>query len=234
MTTDTVVLRPAVFPQSGAHRGAAAVSAGPTVFLDRDGVLNEYAVDRATGLLDSPFRPEDVTLVTGAAEAAARLSGAGFTLVCVTNQPAAAKAKASVERLLEVHRRVVELLAADGVVLATSRLCWHHPEGVLPELSGRCECRKPEPGMLLDAAGEIGVDVGASWMVGDTDIDVGAGRAAGCRTALLDYPGTAHKRSSNVRPDLFAADLQGAVAQILGDENQRHSWKFPFASLRSR
>lgn len=208
--------------------------ARPAVFLDRDGVLNEYVVDPTTGLADSPFTARDVRLIPGAAAAAASLARAGFALVCVSNQPAAAKARASIEQLLDVHRRVAELLAREGGELAASRLCWHHPEGVLAELTGPCPCRKPEPGMLLDAADEVGVDLGASWMVGDTDTDVAAGRAAGCRTVLVEYGATAHKRSSHGHPDLLAADLHEAAPRLIESANQRHFQKSPFDSLRSR
>lgn len=187
----------------------------PAVFLDRDGVLNEFVVDPTSGIPDSPHRAEDVRLIPGAAAAAARLADAGFTLVCVSNQPAAAKDKASIAELLDVHRRVGELLAREGATLEASRLCWHHPEGLVPELSRPCACRKPEPGMLLDAAGELGIDLGASWMVGDSDTDVVAGRAAGCRTVLVEYGGTAHKRSASTRPDLLAVDLDDAATQLL-------------------
>ncbi len=116
--------------------------------------------------------------------------------MCVSNQPAAAKGVVTVEQLLAVHRRVVELLALQGAALAGCRLCLHHPEGVVPELSGPCACRKPAPGMLLDAARALGIELGISWMVGDTDADVQAGRAAGCGTLLIEYAGSAHKRSS--------------------------------------
>jgi D-glycero-D-manno-heptose 1,7-bisphosphate phosphatase len=191
------------------------VTGRPAAFLDRDGVLNEFVVDPVSGTLDSPHRAEDVRLIPGAGAAAARLARAGFVLVCVSNQPAAAKGKASIAALLDVHRRVSELLAREGAELEASRLCWHHPEGVVPELAMRCECRKPEPGMLLDAARELNIDLSASWMVGDSDIDVAAGRAAGCRTALVEYGDTAHKRSASTRPDLLAADLQDGVAQLL-------------------
>jgi D-glycero-D-manno-heptose 1,7-bisphosphate phosphatase len=209
------------------------VSGSPAAFLDRDGVLNEFVVDPVSGVPDSPHEVEDVRLVPGAAAAAARLARAGFTLVCVSNQPAAAKGKASVERLLEVHRRVTELLADEGAVLAASRLCWHHPEGTVARFARRCVCRKPEPGMLLDAAAEIGIDLGASWMVGDTDTDVAAGRAAGCRTVLIEYRATSHKRSSSSRPDLRASDLEDGIAKLLAYVGQRHFRYSHFDSLRS-
>lgn len=209
------------------------MSGRPVAFLDRDGILNEFVVDPASGMPDSPFRVEDVRLIAGAGAAAARLVRAGFALVCVTNQPAAAKAKAPIERLLEVHRRVLDLLAREGAVVETSRLCWHHPAGVVPALTTRCACRKPQPGMLLDAAAVLGADLSESWMVGDTDTDVGAGRAAGCRTVLVAYGATAHKRSSNAHPDILAADLEDGVAKILASVNQRHFKQSHFDSLRT-
>jgi D-glycero-D-manno-heptose 1,7-bisphosphate phosphatase len=188
----------------------------PAVFLDRDGVLNKLVPDRASGVAESPLRVEDVRLLPEVEASAARLARAGFVLVCVSNQPAAAKGLVSVEDLLAVHARVLELLARGGVELAGSRLCPHHPKGVVPELAGACGCRKPAPGMLLDAATSIGIDLRASWMVGDTDTDVGAGRAAGCGTLLIEYPGSKHKRQGGIRPDLRAADLPGAAELLLG------------------
>ena len=209
------------------------MSGRAAAFLDRDGVLNEFVVDPLSGVPDSPHRVEDVRLIAGAAAGAARLARAGFALVCVSNQPAAAKGKASIERLLEVHGRVVELLAREGAALEASRLCWHHPEGVVPELTRRCACRKPAPGMLLDAARAIDIDLGASWMVGDTDTDIAAGQAAGCRTALIEYRATAHKRSSGVRPDLVVADLVDGAAKITEIAGQKPFTKSSFASLRA-
>jgi D-glycero-D-manno-heptose 1,7-bisphosphate phosphatase len=113
---------------------------------------------------------------------------------------------------------VLELLDSGGVTFDDFRLCLHHPEGVVAELSGPCDCRKPSPGMLLGAAAEGGIDLRESWMVGDTDTDVEAGRAAGCATVLIAHPGSAHKRSDAARPDVFAADLAAAAALILGRE----------------
>jgi D-glycero-D-manno-heptose 1,7-bisphosphate phosphatase len=189
--------------------------ARPAAFLDRDGVLNEGVPDPESGMLESPLRVDDVRLLPGAATAAALLAQAGYMLACVSNQPAAAKGKVSIAELLAVHERVLELLAGEGVLLDTSLLCPHHPEGVVDELSGICDCRKPAPGMLLDVARTHGVDLAASWMLGDTDADVRAGTLAGCRTVLIEYPGSAHKRSGEARPDLLAADLPDGVARVL-------------------
>jgi histidinol-phosphate phosphatase family protein len=135
--------------------------------------------------------------------------------VCVTNQPAAAKAKTSLDELEAIQRRVAELLAAEGAHLDAWHACMHHPDGVLAELSGPCDCRKPAPGMLLDAARELDLDLARSWMVGDTDTDIQAGKAAGCRTVLVEYGSSAHKRAGQSNCDLVAADLADGVAQLL-------------------
>jgi D-glycero-D-manno-heptose 1,7-bisphosphate phosphatase len=181
------------------------------VFLDRDGVLNELVADPSTGAPESPLTVEQVRLVPGAGAAAAALARAGYLLVCVSNQPAAAKGRVSVSQLLAVHDRVSALLAQEGVVLAASRLCLHHEQGVVPGLSGPCGCRKPAPGMLLDAAASLGLDLSASWMVGDTDADIQAGRAAGCRTLLIRNPASVHKRLQAIGADAVAASLAEAT-----------------------
>lgn len=192
------------------------------VFLDRDGVLNELVPDRVSGVYESPLSVPDVRLTPGAAAAAARLARLGFALVCVSNQPAAAKGEVSVARLLEVHARVVELLRGQGVKLAASRLCMHHEHGVVPELSGTCDCRKPAPGMLLDAARALVIDLRISWMVGDTDADIAAGKAAGCMTLLVRHPGSSHKRLQGISADLAADDLADGAARIAA-ACQKHS-----------
>jgi D-glycero-D-manno-heptose 1,7-bisphosphate phosphatase len=184
------------------------------VFLDRDGVLNELVPDPVSGMPESPLRAQDVRLASGAAAAAAHLQRLGFLLVCVSNQPAAAKGKVSPAELLAVHERVLELLRAEGVKLAASHICMHHEQGVVRELTGPCQCRKPAPGMLLDAASALGIDLGRSWMVGDTDADVAAGRAAGCTTLLVTYPGSAHKRLQGVSADLSAQSLAEAAQRL--------------------
>jgi D-glycero-D-manno-heptose 1,7-bisphosphate phosphatase len=193
------------------------VTGRAAVFLDRDGVLNGLAPDPASVLPESPLRPEDVRLLPGVAAAAERLRGAGYALVGVTNQPAAAKSRVSVQQLEDVQRRVVELLRREGVELDAWRMCLHHPDGVVPELSGPCDCRKPQPGMLLDAGRALGLDLSRSWMVGDTDADIRAGHAAGCRTVLIFHPESGHRRAPVSAPDARATDLGDASILIVGD-----------------
>jgi D-glycero-D-manno-heptose 1,7-bisphosphate phosphatase len=187
-------------------------------FIDRDGTIDELVPDPVSGEPEGPLHARDVALIAGAAAALRDLSEAGWLLIGVSNQPGAAKAKASLEELAEVQSRVLELLAAEGVRFDDFRLCVHHPAGVVPELTADCLCRKPAPGMLLEAAGPLRVDLEASWMIGDTDSDVGAGKAAGCRTVLIDHAPSGHKRSGGAAPDAVAPDLAAAVKLLLTPE----------------
>jgi D-glycero-D-manno-heptose 1,7-bisphosphate phosphatase len=157
----------------------------------------------------------DVRLIAGAAEALRRLADAGWRRVGVSNQPSAAKGYVSLGEVHAVQARVLELLGTEGVRFDDFRLCLHHPDGVIPELTGPCECRKPAPGMLLAAADELTIDLARSWMVGDTDTDVQAGRAAGCRTILIEHRDSAHKRTAQLRPDALVTDLAAAAGVIL-------------------
>jgi D-glycero-D-manno-heptose 1,7-bisphosphate phosphatase len=188
----------------------------PAVFLDRDGVVNQLVRDERSGLYESPYEEGRVALDPGAVEGIAALHRAGLVLVVVSNQPAAAKGTTTLEELRRVHDEVVRLLAAEGVALDDYRYCFHHPEGLEPELAIVCACRKPLPGMLLEAAEELGLDLARSWMVGVSDVDVEAGRGAGCRTLLVENPRSAHRRLPGVEPDAWAPDLSAAARIIVG------------------
>jgi histidinol-phosphate phosphatase family protein len=185
------------------------------VFLDRDGVINDPAFDPADGRPESPLHPDDVVLTAGAVEGLRILQATTLPLIVVSNQPAAAKGKVPPQGLWDVHDRVVALLAAEAVAIADWRYCFAHPDALDPALRDTA-CRKPEPGMLLAAAREHDLDLSASWIVGDTDADVGAGHAAGCATVLIEHPQTAHRRSAGLVPDAVVADLPAAARLIAG------------------
>jgi D-glycero-D-manno-heptose 1,7-bisphosphate phosphatase len=187
------------------------------VFVDRDGVLNELVSDPTSGRPESPLAPEDVATVAGAAGAVRELSAGGYLVVGVSNQPAAAKGVVDLARLESVQARVLELLERDGARFDGFEICFHHPAGTVAELTRECDCRKPAPGMLLAAAASLGIDLGASWLVGDSDVDVEAGKAAGCRTVLIENPASAHRRAGGSEPDARAPDLAAAVRLIVGD-----------------
>lgn len=188
------------------------------VFVDRDGVINQLVADPVTGLPESPLAPAQVALIDGAAAALHRLSDGGWRLIGVSNQPAAAKGLTSVAELEAVQSLILERLRAEGVEFDDFRLCLHHPDGVVPELTRECGCRKPAPGLLLAAAPGDRLWLSDSWMIGDTDSDVAAGRAAGCRTILVEQPDSRHKRSGSAHPDAVVTDLTAAAELIICSE----------------
>jgi D,D-heptose 1,7-bisphosphate phosphatase len=151
------------------------------VFLDRDGTVNKSA-----GFIN---KPEQLVLCDGAAAAIRRINDAGYLAIIVTNQPVIARGEATLEDLARIHAKLETDLGQKGAYVDGIFFCPHHPDkgfpGERPEYKIACECRKPKPGMLLQAAERYHIDLAASWMVGDEDKDAAAGRAAGCRTALI-------------------------------------------------
>ena len=184
------------------------------VFLDRDGVLNALALNPATGAWESPHRPEEVQAAPGLAQGLAMLAAAPYRLFVVSNQPSAAKGKCTLEDLRAVHTVVSLMVAATGASISEWYYCHHHPQGVVPELSGPCPCRKPGTFFLEDAAARHGIDLARSWFVGDSDADIDCGRAKGCRTVLIEALHSEGRRRS-AAPHHRAADLAEAAAIIL-------------------
>lgn len=151
------------------------------IFLDRDGTINKYF-----GFLRDI---EQFELLPGVAEAIKRINESGYLAIVVTNQPVIARGEVTKEQLQEIHNKMETLLGVEGAYLDAVYFCPHHPhkgyEGEVPELKIDCECRKPKPGMLLKAAEEFNIDLNNSWMIGDGENDIKAGKAAGCNTALI-------------------------------------------------
>lgn len=151
------------------------------VFLDRDGTINKYV-----GFLRDI---DDFELEEGAAQAVKLINGSGSLAIVATNQPVIARGEVTFGELAEIHNKMETLLGREGAYLDGIYFCPHHPhkgyEGEIPELKFDCECRKPKAGMLLKAAEELNIDLSRSWMVGDGENDILAGKAAGCRTALI-------------------------------------------------
>lgn len=166
------------------------------VFLDRDGVLNEPVMNPATGEFEPPHSPEDLILFPGVIESLLILQDAGFALFLVSNQPDYAKGKTTLEDIHAVHDRLDRMLTSAGIRFREYYYCYHHPEGIVPEYSYACECRKPGPFFLLKAARDYGIDLQNSWMIGDRESDIRCGIAAGTRTILIEKPRSAETRGS--------------------------------------
>jgi len=181
------------------------------VFLDRDGTLIEEVNYLA--------RIDQVRLVDGSIEALRLARSAGLATVLVTNQSAIGRAFLRESELEEIHAHLGALLESAGARLDGIYFCPHHPEAILDEYRRVCPCRKPNVGMLLRAAEDLGVELEGSLMVGDRFHDVEAGRRAGCRTVLVETGYGADewrsRKPTDPQPDHVAANLLEAVRWYL-------------------
>jgi D-glycero-D-manno-heptose 1,7-bisphosphate phosphatase len=160
----------------------------PAVFLDRDGTLNAAVVREG-----KPYPPatlDKLVLLPGVVEGCARLKAAGFALVVATNQPDVGRGTLAREVVEAMHTHLRELLPLDAI-----EVCYHPGRGV------ECPCRKPKPGMLVHAAGELGLDLARSWMIGDRWRDIDCGAVAGCRTVFIDH---GYDEPLRAKPDFTA------------------------------
>jgi D-glycero-D-manno-heptose 1,7-bisphosphate phosphatase len=176
----------------------------PAVFLDRDGTLIEEV-----GHLG---KPNGVVMLPGVPEALHRLAGGGFALVVVSNQGGVARGLFTEDDVRAVNARVADLLREAGAPAIDGWYwCPHHPD-----FTEACDCRKPGPGMLRQAAEDLELDLGSSWMVGDHPGDAGAARAAGARAVMVRtghglLPGADHDPG----PDVERADDLLAAAEVI-------------------
>jgi D-glycero-D-manno-heptose 1,7-bisphosphate phosphatase len=168
------------------------------VFLDRDGVLNRGIVRE--GRPHPPVAVDEVEILPGVAEACRDLARAGLLLIGATNQPDVARGTQTREEVLRINERLLRSLP-----LLEIRTCFHDD-------ADGCACRKPKPGLLLEAAREHDIDLRQSFMVGDRWTDVAAGRAAGCLTFLITAP---YNERDHCPPDHDVADLKDAAGRIV-------------------
>lgn len=170
------------------------------VFLDRDGVINRAIVRE--GRPYPPRSADEIKLLPGIGDLLGRLNARGFFLAIVTNQPDVARGMVAKEFVDWHHTWLMETLPIDAIYA-----CLHDD-------ADGCSCRKPAPGLLLQAAREHHLDLAGSYMIGDRWRDIEAGRAAGCRTIFIDY-GYAERRPES--SDLVVGDVLAAGTYILGD-----------------
>lgn len=150
----------------------------PAIFLDKDGTLIE----------DIPYNvdPERMVLTEGAIAALNLLHQAGYPLIVISNQSGVARGYFPESALLPVIQTLNTMFDEMGVKLSDFYYCPHHPQGIVVEYAIDCDCRKPKPGLFYQAAADHDIDLSQSWFIGDILHDVAAGRAAGCRTILID------------------------------------------------
>jgi len=185
--------------------------ATPAVFLDRDGTIIEDM-----GYLDDP---SELRLLPGAAEAIRRFREAGYRVVVVSNQSGVARGMFDEDALARVHARLEELLQDHGASLDRAYYCPYldGPDAKIDTYRKDSELRKPKPGMLLQAARELKIDLRRSWMIGDAPCDVEAGRRAGCRAIRVGSNGTLDQvgESDDAREVPRVAALSEAADMVL-------------------
>ena len=177
----------------------------PAVFLDRDGVINKNRADYVKSWSEVEFLP-------AVFDALRRLAETDRAVVLVTNQSAVGRGIISKERANSINQRIVEAIRSQGGRVDGSYLCPHHPDD-------NCECRKPRPGMLLQAADELGLDLGRSYFIGDAITDMQAADAAGVQGILvLTGRGQSQARKASAPlPWPMASDLESAIDDILNE-----------------
>jgi len=193
------------------------------VFLDRDGVINELIYYAEHGVVDSPFTAEQFQLLPGVCEAINKFHELGFKVIIVSNQPGMAKGYLSEETFGKIRERMKDELTKGGAFLDGEYYCFHHPEAKVGRLKANCGCRKPKPGLLLQAAKDLNIDLSQSWMIGDGLTDVQAGKGAGCQTILLGKMKCelcCLMDKQDARPDFIAANLLEAANLVKSHKSE--------------
>ena len=189
-------------------------------FLDRDGVVNDPIYHQEMGIIDSPFTVEQFQLSPGVATAINAFHNMGYKVILVSNQPGIAKGHMSEAAFGKIRDKMRNDLARDGASLDGEYYCLHHPEAKVEKLRVNCECRKPRPGMLLQAAQEMNVDLSQSWLIGDGLSDIKAGKLAGTHTLLIGRMKCELCKlmdEDDARPDLICENLLEA-SQMIGNK----------------
>jgi D-glycero-D-manno-heptose 1,7-bisphosphate phosphatase len=178
------------------------------IFLDKDGTLIEN--------VHYNVNPDRIRLLPYAAEALSSLQKNNFMLIVISNQSGVALGYFTEAALLTVNKRIRQLLEQGSVSLEAFYYCTHHTSGTVPLYAKKCNCRKPAPGMLIQASRDYDIDLRKSWMIGDILDDVEAGNRAGCKTILIDNGNETEWRISSDRiPDFIAKDLKHAAQFII-------------------
>lgn len=197
------------------------------VFLDRDGVINQLVFFPEYGLIDSPLNPASYKLIPGAAQAIRAFNELGIKVIVVSNQPAIAKGKTTLELFDKICQKMKHLLEKHHAFVDAEYYCLHHPKAKDPELRTICDCRKPRPGLILKAAEDFSLDLSNCYMIGDGLTDIQAGNAAGCKSILIGQKKCDCCRlmeEMDAKPDLIASSLLEA-SEIIKNEVTKQ-WKY--------
>ncbi len=185
------------------------------VFLDRDGVLNEE-VSHITEL-------SQIKMIENAGRAVQLFNSLGYKTIIVTNQPSIGLGMSNEEKLKEINAHICSQLAKQGGKIDAIYFCPHHPQRGLGDYKKECECRKPNPGMLLEAAKQHSLDLKKSFMIGDRTSDIKAGYQAGCTTIVVKTGYAGDDGFKDATPDYIAENIYEAAKLIQKLEGEKHA-----------
>lgn len=183
------------------------------IFLDRDGVVNELVYFPERSRFIAPFKAEQFKILPGAPQGIRKFQSKGYKIIITSNQPGIAKGQMTSQDFEEILSTMRKQLSADGITLDGEYYCLHHPEATVEQYKAVCDCRKPKPGLILQAAKDLDIDISQSWMIGDNLTDIQAGKSAGCHTLLLgrlkcelcNLMDEENARPDSIKPNLIEA-----------------------------
>lgn len=193
------------------------------VLMDRDGVINEIVCFPELGVLDSPLNPDQFNLLPRVPKAIKIFNGLGLKVIVVSNQPIIAKGKTTKVLFKKIREKMIKQLQSKGAFIDGEYYCFHHPQAKLEKYRVLCDCRKPAPGLLLEAAKDFDLDLTKCYMIGDSLIDVEAGKKAGCKTILIGKMKCDLCKLMNENgfmPDWIVNDLYNASKIIAKEERK--------------
>lgn len=197
--------------KNGAYNLLTLQKKQKAVFLDRDGVIN-----KENGFINNP---EQLKLIPQAAAAIAKLNKSGYLVIVITNQPVIARGECDEEGLAKIHARLDTLLGKEGAYIDRLYYCPHHPDsgfaGERKELKIKCNCRKPEVGMILQSEKDLNLDLSKCWLIGDRSSDILTANRAHIKSILVKTGAAGRDGKYEAKPDYIAENLKEAVSIIL-------------------
>lgn len=184
-----------------------------SIFLDRDGVINKVVYHKEMGIVDSPSSVDQFMLLPDVGKAINKFHELGFIVIIVSNQPGLAKDNYGTDEFEKIKEKMHNELLQDGAEVDGEYYCLHHPEAEIEKYHVICDCRKPKPGMIIQAVEDHDINLSESWMIGDGINDILAGNAAGCKTILIGRMKCdlcRYLEEENAKPDFIAPNLYSA------------------------
>lgn len=183
------------------------------IFLDRDGVITELIFNKERKEYEPPHKIGELRIIENSINALRSFQKRGFKLFLISNQPDYAKGKTTLESLVEVQNEFHKIMNENKIFFSEYFYCYHHPNGIVPEYSIDCECRKPKTYFVLKAIRKFDIDKNISWFIGDRDTDILCGKNSGLKTILINN--NFYKNSENLDPDFTVLNIDGASKIIL-------------------